>query len=168
MARLTDRPQTGSPPPGPPPRSPFLPPGPRPRPQLPPAEPGIRQRALAAVILAVLSLVPMLLIGNLQRAATVAGVALAVAVVAVVLAFSAMSAAKRSRTLRPRGAVGGAVLGIAGLVVSGFALLGFLLFSAQISAYGQCMNGAGTPTGKQSCQKQLEQAIDNRISRIGR
>ena len=39
-----------------------------PRPQLPPAAPALQQRAWAALALAVLSLIAMMLIGNLQRA----------------------------------------------------------------------------------------------------
>ena len=172
MARLTDRPQPGRPSPGspapgtPPPRSPFLPP--QQRPQLPPADPRVRQRGLAAVIIAVLSLVPLMAIGNLQRAATVAGVALAVAAVAVLLGFSAMSAARKSGTQRPRGALAGAVLGLIGMVGSGLALLGFLLFSAQIDQYVSCMNGATGSSQQQACQSQLEKAIDSRVSAIGK
>src|ERR1700748_3117680 len=98
MARLTDRPQPGSQPP--PTRSPFLPPAPRP--QLPPAAPALQQRAAAALILAVLSLIAMMLIGNLHRAVYVVAVALIVAVAALVLSISAMRAAKRASTRRPR------------------------------------------------------------------
>ena len=112
MARLTDGPKPGTPPP---PRSPFLPPAPRP--QLPPAAPALQQRAAAALILALLSLIAMLLIGNLQRAVYVIAVALAVAVVGLVLAISAMKAAKRAGTRRPRVAMASVVLGAAGAAV---------------------------------------------------
>jgi hypothetical protein len=167
MARLTDRPPPGAPRPGsPPPRSPFLPPGQRP--QLPPADPRIRQRGLAAVTIAILGLLPLMLIGNLQRAATVAGVALVVAAVAAVLGFSAMSAAKRSGTGRPRGALAGAVLGLIGVVCSGVGMIGFLLFSAQIDQYVSCMNGATGSSQQQACHTQLQKAIDNRVSGIGK
>ena len=91
MARLTDGPKPGTPPP---PRSPFLPPAPKP--QLPPAAPALQQRAAAALVLALLSLIAMMLIGNLQRAVYVIAVALAVALVALILAISAMKAAKRA------------------------------------------------------------------------
>ena len=158
MARLTDRPEPGSPPP---PRSPFLPP--EPRPQLPPAETGVRQRALAAVTLAVLSLLAMMLIGNLQRAAAVAAVSLAVAAVAVALAFSALSAAKRGGARRPGGARAGAVLGVIGLLWSAVALLAFLIFHAQLDQYNSCMNAATTTAQQQACRNQLHNAIDSRI-----
>ena len=162
MARSTERPPRGS---ARPPQSPFLPPAPRP--QLPPAEPRLQQRGLAALALAVLSLLAMVLIGNLQRAAAVAGVALAVAVIALVLAFSAMSGAKRAGTRRPRGALVGAILGVIGLLFSGFALLGFLIFGAQLDQYSNCMSGANTVAEQQACQNQLDNSITSRIGALG-
>jgi hypothetical protein len=175
MARLTDRPQPGArrtrgtqpqgSPPTPPPRSPFLPP--EPRPQLPPAEPALRQRGLAALTLAVLSLIAMMLIGNLQRAAFVALVSFLVAVCAVALAVSALRAARRAGTRKPRGATAGLVLGIIGLLFSGFALIGFLIFGTQIDQYSSCMHGAITVGEQQACQNQLDHAIDSKISNLG-
>ena len=123
---------------------------------------------MAALTLAILSLLAMVLIGNLQRAAAVAAVALAVAVVALVLAVSAMSAAKRDRTRRPRGALAGVILGVIGLLFSGFALLGFLIFGAQLNQYSSCMNQATSAAEQQACQTQLDNSITNRIGALGR
>jgi hypothetical protein len=168
MSRLTDdRPEPGRPSPPkslPAPRSPFLPPEPPPpRPQLPPSDPALGQRALAALILGILSLMAMLLIGNLQRAAAVAAVALAVALAGLLLAASTARAAKRAGTSPPRGTTAGLVLSLLGLLFSGFALVGFLVFGAQIDQYSSCMNQATTPTQQQACRTQLEHAIDNRL-----
>jgi len=163
MARSTERPRRGQ---ARPPESPFLPPPPRP--QLPPADSRLQQRGVAALTLAILSLLAMVLIGNLQRAAAVAAVALAVAVVALVLAVSAMSAAKRDRTRRPRGALAGVILGVIGLLFSGFALLGFLIFGAQLNQYSSCMNQATSAAEQQACQTQLDNSITNRIGALGR
>jgi multisubunit Na+/H+ antiporter MnhB subunit len=162
MARSTDRPPRGS---ARPPQSPFLPSAPRP--QLPPAEPKLQQRGVAALALAVLSLLAMMLIGNLQRAAVVAAVALAVAVIALVLAISALSGAKRAGTRRPRGALVGVILGVIGLLFSGFALLGFLIFGAQLDQYSKCMNAANTVAEQQACQNQRNTAITDRIHALG-
>ena len=165
MARPTDRPPRRS---ARPPESPFLPPAPRPqRPQLPPADSGLQQRGVAALALAVLSLLAMVLIGNLQRGAFVAAVALAVAVSALVLAISALRGSKRAGTRRPRGAMVGVVLGVIGLLFSGFALLGFLIFGAQLDQYSTCMNGANTTAGQQACQNQLDNSITSRIGALG-
>jgi hypothetical protein len=87
--------------------------------------------------------------------------------VAVVLAVSAQRAAKRSGTRRPRGALAGLALGVIGLLVSGFALLGFLIFGQQIDQYSNCMDGANTVSAQQTCQNQLDHAIDNRITALG-
>ena len=161
MARLTDRPP-GSPPP---PRSPFLPPAPRP--QLPPAGPALRQRAAAALILAVLSLITMMLIGNLQRAVYVVAVALVVAVLALVLAVSAMRAAKRAGTRRPRAAMASAVLGGLGVLFSGCALVVLLAFWSQYMQYASCLNGATTTVTQNACEQQFKNSVGDRITVLG-
>ena len=155
MARLTDRPP-------PPPESPFLPPAPRP--QLPPSDPAVRQRAWAALTLAVLSLLTMMLMSNIQRGVYVVSVALAVALVALALAISSMSAARRAGTRRPRGAAAGTVLGVIGLVFSGFALAAFLIFHTQLDQYATCMNAANTPSEQQTCQTQLNNSVGTEIN----
>jgi O-antigen ligase len=163
MARPTDRPKQGTPPP--PPRSPFLPPAPRP--QLPPAAPALQQRAGAGLVLALLSLITMLLIGNLERAVYVIGVALAVAVAALILTISALSAAKRDRTRRPRAAVAGAVLGTIGALFSAFALVGILIFWSQFMQYAQCMNSASTVATQNACQQQFNNSVSTQITLLG-
>jgi hypothetical protein len=152
--------------PQPPPRSPFLPPAPRP--QAPPPSPALQQRAWAALTLAVLSLLAMTLISNLQRAVYVIAVALVIAVIALALAISSMSAAKRSGTRRPRGAVFGTVLGVISIVISGFALAGFLLFSSQFTQYANCMDAAGSVAALQTaCQTQLNNSVGNEVGVLG-
>ena len=161
MARSTDRPPRG---PARRPESPFLPPAPRP--PLPPADPSLQQRGLAALALAILSLLAVLLIGNKQRGAVVAAVALVVAVIALLLAISAMSAAKRAGARRPRGALAGVWLGVAGLLFSGLTLI-YLIFSTQFDQYTACMHAANTAAEQQACQTQLEHSISSRIGALG-
>ena len=157
MARSTDRPPRG---PARRPESSFLPPPPRP--QLPPADPSLQQRGLAALALAILSLLAVLLIDNKQRGAVVAAVALAVAVIALVLAITAMSAAKRAGARRPRGALAGVVLGVLGLLISGLTLV-YLIFSTQFDQYTACMHAANTSAEQQACKTQLENSITSRL-----
>ena len=145
----------------PPPRSPFLPPD-APPPQ-PPAEPRLQQNAFAGLILALLSLIAMLFIGNLNRGAGVAAVALAVAVVALLLLIPALRGAKRAGARRPRGAMGGLILAIAGTVFSAMALIWFTAFGTQIDQYATCMNAASTSAARTACQNQLENSIENRL-----
>ena len=162
MARSTDRPPQRS---ARPPESPFLPPPPQP--QLPPAEPRLQQRGMAALALALLSLLAILLGTQDQeaadRAAVVAAVALTVAVVGLVLAITAMSGAKRTRAGRPRGALGGVILGVIGLVLSGSALLYFIVFGPQLDQRDTCLNAANTVAEQQACQTQFDNSVNNRI-----
>jgi O-antigen ligase len=163
MARITDPTEPGSQPP--PPRSPFLPPAPGP--QLPPADSALQQRAAAALVLALLSLIAMLLIGNLQRAVYVVAVALVVAVVALALAISGLRAAKRAGTRRPRAAVAGVLLSAVGAVLSAFALVGLLVFWSQYMQYANCLNGASTVAAQNACEQQFQNSVDDRITLLG-
>jgi len=56
---------------------------------------------------------------------------------------------------------------VIGLLLSGLALLGFLVFSAQWDQYDNCLNGANTVAEQQACQTQLENAVTNRIRAAG-
>ncbi|MGH3279537.1 MAG: hypothetical protein ACRDNW_10415 [Trebonia sp.] len=151
MARLTDRPPT------PPPGSPFLPPAQRP--QLPPADPALRQRAAAGLVLAVLSVITMMWGANPQRLKYVAAVALVVALAGLVLAFSAIRAAKRAGTRRPRTAVAGAVIGVIATAVSGVVLGAFLLYPSQVTRYVNCMSGATNSASQNACWQQLQNSV---------
>lgn len=126
---------------------------------------------MAGLAMAVLSMFAMLLGAGDQeaahRAAVVAAVALAVAATGLALAITAMSGAKRSGTGRPRGALAGVILGVFSLLFSGFALIGFLIFSAQFDHYDNCLRGANTVAEQQACQTQLEHAVTNRIGALG-
>ena len=108
----------------------------------------------------------MMLIGNLQRAAYVIAVALAVALVALVLAISAMKAAKRAGTRRPRAAAASVVLGAAGALFSAFALTGLLIFWSQYMQYAKCLDSSTTAT-QNACQQQFENSIGHRITVLG-
>ena len=163
MTRITDRPEPGSQPP--PPRSPFLPPAPRP--QLPPADPVLQQRAAAALVLALLSLIALLLIGNLQRAVYVVAVALVVAVIGLTLAISAMRAAKRAGTRRPRAALASVLISAVGALFSAFALVGLLVFWSQYMQYANCLKGASTVAVQNACDQQFQNSVDDRITLLG-
>ena len=97
----------------------------------------MQQRAWAALVLAVLSLLSLMLIGNLRRGVYVVAVALVIAVIALWLALRAMSRARRGGTSRPRGATLAVVLGAAGFIFSGFLLAGYAVFWPQLTQYCQ-------------------------------
>jgi hypothetical protein len=133
--------------------------------QLPPPEPPVRQRALTAMLLGVLSLIALMLgLGNLRRGIFVAVLALLFAGGAIWLGATASKKARRSGTARPRWAVGGVVLGSLGLAVSAMWLLVLAVFWPQLNAYYNCMNGANTVTAQQACHKQFTDSVGSEIS----
>jgi hypothetical protein len=133
--------------------------------QLPPPDPALRQRALAALTLGVLSLLGLALgLGNVRRGVYVAILALLFAVTAIWLGAGANRRARRSGTARPRGAVSGIVLGGFGLAISALWLMTLAVFWPQLSAYYNCMNGANTVAAQQACHNQLTNSIGGEIS----
>lgn len=137
------------------------------RPPRIPADPALQQRAWAAVLLAIISLVGMLMIGNLRRGVYVVAVALVIAAVALWLAISAMSRARRGGTGRPRGAIFATVLGGIGFLLSGIVLIGFAMFWTQLSQYSNCLSAAGTISAQQACQQQLQNSVGGEVGVLG-
>jgi hypothetical protein len=133
--------------------------------QLPPPEPPVRQRALTAMLLGLLSLIALMLgLGNLRRGIFVAVLALLFAGGAIWLGTSASKKARHSGTARPRWAVGGVVLGSIGLVFSALWLLVLAVFWPQLNTYYNCMGGANTVTAQQACHKQFTDSVGSEIS----
>jgi hypothetical protein len=133
--------------------------------QLPPPDPALRQRALAAFTLGVLSLLGLALgLSNVRRGVYVAVLALLFAVTAIWLGAGANRRARRGGTARPRGAVSGIVLGGFGLAFSALWLMALAVFWPQLSAYDNCMNGANTVAAQQACHSQLTNSIGGEMS----
>ena len=133
--------------------------------QLPPPDPALRQQALAAFALGVLSLVGLALgLGNLRRGVFVAVLTLLFGVTAIWLGARANRRARRGGTTRPRGAISGIVLGGFGLGFSALWLLVLAVFWPQLSTYYNCMSGANTVAAQQACHTQLTNSIGGEIS----
>jgi hypothetical protein len=133
--------------------------------QLPPPDPALRQRALAAVALGVLSLLGLALgLGNLRRGVYVAVVTLLFAATAIWLGAGAKRRARLSGTARPRGALSGIVLGGFGLAFSAMWLMVLAVFWPQLSAYYTCMSGANTVAAQQACHNQFTNSVGGEIS----
>jgi hypothetical protein len=125
----------------------------------------VRQRALAALLLGVLSLFGLMLgLGNLRRGIFVAALTLVFAAVAIWLGVTASRRARRSVTARPRGAVSGVVLGAFGLAISALWLMVLAVFWPQLSSYYNCMAGANTVTAQQACHDQFTDSVGSEIS----
>ena len=133
--------------------------------QLPPPDPALRQRAVAAVAMGVLSLLGLALgLGNLHRGVLVAIVTLVFAATAIWLGAGASRRARRSGTVRPRGSITGIVLGGFGLAFSALWLLVLAVFWPQLSAYSNCMSGANTVAAQQVCHTQLNNSVGSELS----
>ena len=129
--------------------------------QLPPADPAVRQRALAALTLGLLSLIGLVLgLGNLHRGIYVAILTVLFAVTAIWLGVTASRKARRGGTARPRGAVGGGL----GLAFSAVWLLVLAVFWPQLNAYYTCMGGANTVAAQTACHNQFTNSVGGEIS----
>lgn len=116
----------------------------------------LQQRALAALLLALISLVGLLMVSdNIRRGVVVLVVALAIGGAGLWLSMTAMSRARRAGTARPRLALTATVLGVAGTGLSALTLLAFVIFWPQIVQYSDCMAGANTVIAQNACNKQL-------------
>jgi hypothetical protein len=131
-----------------------------------PAEPATQQRALAALLVALLSLTGVLALGNPQRGVWLVSYALLAGAVAMWLAVTSLARARRSRTARPRGsAVATALAGI-GILLSLSLLLAFIMLGPQMAAYGRCLSDAATATAQQACQDQFTHAVDREMTAL--
>jgi hypothetical protein len=132
--------------------------------QLPPPDPALRQRWIAALSLAALSLIGLALgLGNLHRGIYVAVLTMIFALTAIWLGATAVRQARRGGTLRPRGAVSGIVLGCFGLAISAIWLLALAVFWPQLNAYYNCLASANTVTAQQVCHSQFTNSVSGEI-----
>jgi outer membrane biosynthesis protein TonB len=131
---------------------------------LPPAGAATRQRAVAALFLALLSLFGLLGLNNLQRGVYIAAFALVAAALAVWLGSTSISRARRGGTMSPRASVTAIAIGAIGVLLSGLLLVGFAAFGKQVATYTQCLSGANTIAAQQACKDQLVHAVEGRAS----
>ena len=131
-----------------------------------PAGPAAQQRAVAALLVALLSLTGVLALGVPQRGVLLVGYALLAGVVARWLAVTAQVQALRGRSARPRGSAAATAIAGVGILLSVVLLLAFIVLGRQMSAYGRCLSGAGTSTAQQACQAQFTRAVNKEISAL--
>jgi hypothetical protein len=133
--------------------------------QLPPPDPALRQRALVAFALGVLSLLGLAFgLGNLSRSMYVAVLSFLFAATAIWLGAWVNRSARRNGTARPRGSVSGIVLGGFGLAFSTLWLLALAMFWPQLSAYNNCMDGANTVAAQHACHTAFTNSVGGEIS----
>lgn len=132
----------------------------RPAQPLGPPEPAVRQRAVAALILGVLSLLALLGVGtNFHRGIYLVFFGLAVGISACWFGITAIRRARRSLSMRPRGAVAGAALGMIGALLSAILLIALAAYWHQFTSFSQCLNQANTPSAQQACENQLHRSV---------
>jgi predicted PurR-regulated permease PerM len=125
----------------------------------------MRQRAVAAMILGVLSLLALVGVGsNFHRGIYLVIFSLAVGISACWFGITAMRKARLAMTMRPRGAVFGIVLGVIGVLLSAVLLIAFAAFWQQLNSFSQCLNQANTPSAQQACISQLHRSVG--VSRL--
>lgn len=123
------------------------------------ADPAHQQRAVAALLLSVLSLFGLLGVSNFQRGVYIVGFALVAGALAIWLAVTALARTRRAGTAGPRGSVAAIVIGGIGVLLSGILLLAFALFGKQASTFSRCLSGANTIAAQQACQNQFIHSI---------
>ena len=123
------------------------------------ADPAHQQRALAALLLSVLSLFGLLGVSNFQRGVYIVGFALLSGALAIWLAATALARTRRAGTAGPRGSVTAIVIGGIGVLLSGILLLGFALFGTQARTFSRCLSGANTIAAQQACKNQFVHSI---------
>ena len=113
-----------------------------------------------------LSLIALIWGATPQRTVYVVAVALVVAVAGLALTISAVRAARRGGSRRPRGAVIGLILGGLLTLLCGGALIGFMLYSSQITRYISCSDAATTSAQQSACQTQFMNSIGAQFAPI--
>jgi len=136
--------------------------------QRPPAKPGrsrptrppdreLRQRAIASLVLGALSLVALLgLGGDLHRGVYLLVFSAAIGIAACVIGITAVVKARKTSSYRPRGAVGGIVLGAIAMLLSIPILATYLAFPRQVDNYVKCMSQSQP---QQTCMDRFYRSI---------
>ena len=135
-----------------------------------PADPANQQRAIAALFIALLSLAGLLSLNYLQRGIYLVAYALLAGLTGLWLAVTALSRARRSRTVKPRGSVAATVIAAAGIVLSVIMMIAFLVLGKELAAYGRCLGAASSSSDQQACENQFIHAVNRQVTdmRTGR
>jgi len=132
-----------------------------------PAEPAAQRRAVAALLVALLSLTGVLALGDPQRGVYLVAYALARRRRRDV-AGDHLAGAGQARPDRavPHGSAAATAIAGIGILFSSVLLLAFIVLGRQMSAYGNCLSDAGTTTAQQSCQVQFTHAVNQEIASL--
>ena len=125
-----------------------------------PPDTELRHRAIASLVFGLLALVAMLGLGaNLHRGVYLLLFSAAVGLAAGIIGITALVKARRTGSYRPRGAVGGIVLGALACLLSVPLLVTYLVFPSQISSYLQCVSQAQSASQLQVCLNHFNRSV---------
>jgi hypothetical protein len=132
---------------------------PRPRSKAPGSE--LRQRAIATLIFGAVSLVALLGLGSdLRKGVYVLGFSALIGLAACIIGITALVKARRTGSYRPRGAIGGIVLGAIGMLISIPILLTYLAFPTQVNNYVNCLSQTqGHSSAENTCISKFYKSI---------
>ena len=131
----------------------------RARPTRPP-ERELRHRAIASLILSVLSLVALLGLGSdLHRGVYLLIFSAVVGIAGCVIGITAVRKARKTGSYRPRGAIGGIVLGAIAALLSIPILATYLAFPDPGHNYVKCLSQAQSSGAQQSCMDRFYRSI---------
>jgi hypothetical protein len=133
----------------------------RPQPARPtrPPDRELRHRALASLVLSVLALVALLGLGaDLHRGVYLLVFSAVVGIGSCIIGITAVRKARKTGSYRPRGSIGGIVLGALAALLSIPILATYLAFPHQVENYVKCVNQ--NPSGsEQSCMDKFYKSI---------
>ncbi len=124
----------------------------------------MQQRAIAGLVFGLLALLGLFGVGgNLHRGIYLVIFSVVIGPAACWLCIGAMRKARKSATMRPRGAIAGTIFGSLASMLALFFLLTFALFASQLTQYSRCLATAQTLSAQQSCSSQFYKAVDGKI-----
>ncbi|HEX9064945.1 MAG TPA: hypothetical protein VF843_07540 [Streptosporangiaceae bacterium] len=120
----------------------------------------LRQRAIASLVLGAFALAALLgLSGDLHRGVYLLLFSAVIGLGSCVIGITAVRKARKTGSFRPRGAVGGIVLGALAALVSVPILITYLAYPTQVRNYVNCLSQAQTSSGQQACMNQFYKSI---------
>jgi len=137
-------------------------PAPQPQARRParPPERELRQRAIASLIFGAVALIALFGLGtDLHKGVYLLIFSAVVGIAALVIGITAVVKARKTGSYRPRGAIGGIVLGALATLIAVPILATYLAFPTQVSNYVNCLHEAQTSVDQRACMTKFYKAI---------
>jgi hypothetical protein len=120
----------------------------------------LRQRAIASLVLGALAMVALLgLSSDLRRGLYLLLFSALIGIGSCVIGITAVRKARKTGSFRPRGAIGGIVLGALAALVSIPILVTYLAYPTQVTNYVNCLSNAQNSSAQQACMNRFYKSI---------